>query len=71
MGVHEGRGQLTRALAELMLRWNETKVSWDDANSRHFEKTVLEPLELDLRSALSAMDHMSQLLGQIRRDCGE
>ena len=69
MGVYEGRGQLSRALKELMARWHETKVSWDDANSRHFEKTVLEPLESDLRSAVSAMDHMGQLLGQIRRDC--
>ena len=69
MGVYEGRGQLSRAMKDLFQRWHETKVDWDDKNSAHFQKTVLEPLEYDVRNATSAMDHMSQLLAQIRRDC--
>jgi hypothetical protein len=40
-----------------------------DSNSDDFEKTYLIPLERDLRSATNAMDHMSQVLAQARRDC--
>ena len=69
MGVHEGRGQLGRALKELMLRWMETKSSWDDAVTRDFEEKHLAPLEADLKTATAAMDHVAVLIQQIRRDC--
>ena len=71
MGVYEGRGQLGRAMKDLGLRWAEAKTDWTDSVSQDFEKTFLAPLEMDLRMATSAMDHMAQLLAQIRRDCGE
>ena len=69
MGVYEGRGQLNKALKDLMLKWSETKMSWDDSVSERFQKTYLEPLEKDMRSAASAMDQMAVLIGRIRRDC--
>ena len=28
MGVYEGRGQLSKSIKELLLRWNETRMSW-------------------------------------------
>ena len=69
MGVHEGMGHLAKAMKELTLRWNETKLNWDDANSREFEKKFLEPIERDLRVAIGSMDQMAVLLHQIYRDC--
>jgi hypothetical protein len=69
MGVYEARGQLAKLMKELTDRWGETKVDWDDVVSEAFEKRFLEPLEADLRNATGAMDHMAQLLSQIRRDC--
>lgn len=69
MGMYEGRGQLAKAIKQLQLRWNETKGSWNDVNSRHFEQKWMLPLENDLRSALGAMDNAMTLLNQIRRDC--
>jgi hypothetical protein len=69
MGLYEGRGQLTKGMKDLLLHWNETKGTWEDSNTRSFEEKHLVPLEMDLRSALSAMDHMATLLQQIRRDC--
>ena len=38
MGVHEGRGNLNRALKDLTHRWQECKGSWDDAASEAFER---------------------------------
>ena len=69
MGVYEGRGQLAKALTNLNLRWVEAKGSWDDAVSRQFEENFMVPLEMDMKNAASAMDHMASVLAQVRRDC--
>jgi hypothetical protein len=69
MGVYEGRGQLSKALKHLQMRWQEATSSWNDAASVHFEKKFLEPLEADLKTAVTAMDHMASVLVQARRDC--
>jgi hypothetical protein len=69
MSVYESRGQLSRAMKDLLLRWQDTRMSWDDAVSRSFEKEFLDPLQADLRDAAAAMDHVSVLLQQIRHDC--
>ena len=69
MGVHESRGNLTKAFKELMLRWAETKGQWNDARSEQFEQQYLFELENDLRQAGSAMDQIGILINQARRDC--
>jgi hypothetical protein len=69
MGVYEGRGLLSKSLKQLQLRWQETQSGWNDAASVHFEKKYLEPLEADLRTATTAMDHLAAVLVQVRRDC--
>jgi len=69
MGVYEGRGLLSKALKQLQLRWLEAKSDWNDAASEHFEKKFLEPLEADLRTAVTAMDHLASVLAQVKRDC--
>jgi hypothetical protein len=69
MGVHEGRGKLTKAMKELMFRWTETRSVWNDAMARQFEERYITPLQIDLKNAVSAMDHMSGLLQQIRHEC--
>jgi hypothetical protein len=69
MGVYEARGQLSKALKDLMLRWNETKMDWDDAAARAFENSVLEPLQRDAKNAASVMDSAAETLQQVRREC--
>ena len=69
MGVHEGRGQLARAMKDLMIRWGETQLAWKDAVSQEFEEKYLAPLERELRNATSAMDQAAQALNQVRQDC--
>jgi hypothetical protein len=70
MGVYEGRGQLARAMKDLTNRWLETKSTWQDATSAAFEKEHLVTLESDLRQAISAMEHMANIINQVKRDCG-
>lgn len=69
MGVYEGGGQLSKALRQLLVQWEDTRMSWNDAQAREFEAKYLIPLQNDLRNACSAMAHMAAILEKIRRDC--
>jgi hypothetical protein len=71
MGVYEGRGLLSRAMKDLMSHWAAARESWDDVKADEFEKGFLTNLELDVRGATGAMDHLAKVLQQARRDCGE
>jgi hypothetical protein len=66
--MHEGRAQTAKAMKDLAMRWGDTKLQWNDAASKAFEARFLTNMELDFRQALGAMDTMSQILMQIRRD---
>jgi hypothetical protein len=67
MGVFEGRGQLAKAVKDLQQKWSATKASWNDPMSEEFERRYLDPLESDVRSAVTAMEHMSAVLHQVHR----
>src|SRR2546423_9435175 len=67
MGVHEGRGQLNKAMKELNNRWLEARGQWQDVQAENLEKSYLVPLEADLKNAIGAMVHMAMLLYSIGR----
>jgi hypothetical protein len=69
MGVYEGRGQISKTMRELMNRWIETTRDWDDVMSKEIEKDCLVPLEMDVRNACGAMEHIAQILAQIKAEC--
>ena len=69
MGLYEARGQLDRALKDLMLRWAETKAVWRDQVGEDFEEKYLIPLERALRNAGTAMDTAAQLVSRARQEC--
>jgi hypothetical protein len=69
MGVYEGRGQLSKAMKDLMNRWYDAKSKWDDAMSKSIETDHLVPLEMDLRNAVGAMEHIAQVLAQVKQEC--
>jgi hypothetical protein len=71
MGVHEGRGQLNRAIKDLMMRWQETKATWHDSQASKFEEKFLFTLEQDLKACFSAMDQMAVRITQAKHDCEE
>ena len=71
MGMHEGRGQIGKAMRDLLLLWTQTRGEWDDAQSTAFQKDYIEPLEHNARDAVGAMDQMAGLLNTIKRECGD
>lgn len=69
MGVYEARGQIAKAYKDLVLRWQEVKMSWDDVQARAFEERFLRPIEHDIKQAASSMDHVAILLNRIHSEC--
>jgi hypothetical protein len=69
MGLAESRGKLGSSTRDLMNLWSNIKLTWNDVNSQRLEETFLRPMELDVRNAAGAMDQMSALLSQLKREC--
>lgn len=69
MSLTVGKTKLVQSLKDLMLRWEKTKANWDDPMSADLERTVLEPLEPKVRSAVTAMEKMGEMLARAKRDC--
>jgi hypothetical protein len=69
MSVTVGRAKLMGALKDLKLRWDKAKLNWDDPMSADIEKTVIDPLEPQVRATVGAMERINEVLMKARRDC--
>jgi len=71
MNLTTGRTQLNSALKTLRLHWEETKEVWTDAVRRDFEEEFFVPLEQEVQTTLRGIDRLSQIVGEMRQQCGE
>ena len=55
---NEGRARVGKLVRELVNKWTELRMSWDDANSHAFEERYIRRIEEDARMAVSAMDQI-------------
>ncbi len=69
MSLAECRGQLTKAFRDLWNRWEYTKSSWNDTQAEQLEKRYLLEIEVQVRKAVSAMDHMNIVLQKTVKEC--
>jgi hypothetical protein len=69
MGVHEGIGQLAKAMKALMWQWQESLILWNDPMSEKFGRDHLEPLLADLKRAEAAMDHAAKEVAAACHEC--
>ncbi|MGN6370815.1 MAG: hypothetical protein ACTHN5_21385 [Phycisphaerae bacterium] len=65
----DSKAMLSSATKELFARWEDVKNIWSDAQSKAFEETYIRMIENDVRSAMSALDSMNQVLLRIESDC--
>lgn len=70
MSVTGGRIKIQVALKDLGVKWDLVSEHWRDDVAKAFQKTTLDPLEGQVRGALSAMDKMRETLQRIRSECG-
>lgn len=69
MSLMDAKGTLSRATKDLLARWQEVREQWSDAQAAQFEKEYLQPLEQDVRNALTAMDQMNSVMSSLEKDC--
>lgn len=69
MSVTVGRAKLNNATKDLLVKWEQTKAVWTDARAQAFEREFIEPLNPQVRAALSAMERLAGILAQAQRDC--
>jgi hypothetical protein len=71
MGAFEARGTLAKAVHDLTVKWHDVKMNWSDPQAQAMETEVLQPLELDVRAAISATEQLALSLAQAKRDCDD
>lgn len=69
MSTKVAQANITDAVKELRFRWERARSDWDDSASRRFEKEVLAPLEPMVIASIKALEHVSELMVQVRREC--
>jgi hypothetical protein len=69
MSLLDSKAMLSSATKELLARWEDVKNVWSDAQSKAFEQNYILMIENDVRSAMSALDSMNQVLLRIESDC--
>jgi hypothetical protein len=69
MSVSTSRTRLVSSLKELLGRWDRVRAQWDDPVRREFEAEFIAPLDGKVRSGVSAMERMQELLDRARKEC--
>ena len=60
---------LSGALKDLRLKWEDATAVWNDQVRHEFETTHWEPLVERVVAALRAMDRLGPVLLKLRQDC--
>jgi hypothetical protein len=60
---------LLAATRELMLKWNDTKESWQDMKNREFEQKYLNDLLTAADRAGAVFDDLNKLMEKVRSEC--
>ena len=71
MSISTAKANLMDATKKLMAAWNRVSSSWDDDASREFAKDVIEPIAHRVNSAIKGIDHVGELVGRVKRECGD
>jgi hypothetical protein len=69
MSVNDGIGGLNKALRNLHIAWDRTADGWQDHLRPQFEADHLEPMVVDAKAAVNAMNRLAELFARVRRDC--
>lgn len=69
MSVSAAHAKLKKASKDLVSRWTQTRLAWQDEVSAQYEERHLAPVLSRLRTAEQAMARMDALLAQLHKDC--
>jgi hypothetical protein len=60
---------LSKAMRDLVTRWEQTQMAWRDQARSDFEAEYIEELKPTVKAALDAMGSISEFLDRARREC--
>lgn len=69
MSISPNGKALASATKELLLRWEETKRSWQDAKAGEFERKYLTELQGSIDRAVPIFDELDKLVSRVRSEC--
>ncbi len=69
MALFTGRAKLYDGMKTLRAHWDDIQQIWKDPVRDEFEEQHWKPLEVQLHSAMRAIDRLDQVLTKMRRDC--
>ena len=69
MSMTSNKSRLAGLTKELLLKWQETRESWQDAKSLEFERQYMAELSSDVDSAVTVIEQLDKILTKLRHDC--
>ena len=69
MSMSANKSRLAGLTKELLLKWQETRESWQDAKSLEFERQYMAELSSDVDSAVTVIEQLDKILVKLRNDC--
>ncbi|HSJ01589.1 MAG: hypothetical protein ACAI34_18580 [Verrucomicrobium sp.] len=69
MSSRVSASNLSQALRELVVEWQQTKSYWRDVKSMEFERNYLEKLPGMVTQSRNVMEELDNLLRKVRNDC--
>jgi hypothetical protein len=69
MSLGSSKQRLTAITKELLLRWDQTKETWQDAKAQEFERKYLAELVSGVDKTVTVIDQLDKLVSKVRSDC--
>jgi hypothetical protein len=69
MSMTANKSRLSGLTKEILLKWQETRESWQDAKSVEFERQYIAELAADVDSAAAVIEQLDKLLAKLKSDC--
>ncbi|MEI7731623.1 MAG: hypothetical protein WCO56_18760 [Verrucomicrobiota bacterium] len=63
------KSKLSAITKELVMKWQQTRETWQDAKSTEFEHEYMEELVSGVDKAITVIEELDKLVLKIRRDC--
>ncbi len=69
MSMSATKMRLTSLTKELLLKWEQTRESWQDVKSQEFQSKYIDELVSGVDKAASVIDQLDKLVAKVRSDC--
>lgn len=71
MSLSDSRARLNAAHRDLMLAWLKVNEVWRDDVARTFFDRSIQPIDIQLRAAMNAIESMEDTLRRVKNECGD